>query len=321
MSDNINKENMIWIIGSGAIACEYAKVLMALGKPYTVVARSGQNAAALYGLGAIEVVVGGLDAYLQTGPVAPEQAIVAVNLEELSKITKSLLEYGVKSIFVEKPGFLYPEEILSVADCAKRHSANVFLAYNRRFFASTIAAEKIIEEDGGVSSFNFEFTEWGFKIETLPYSKDVFENWMYANSTHVIDLAFFLGGFPKEITCFSTGALSWHKPAVFAGAGISNTGAMFSYQANWNAPGRWGVEILTPLHRLYLRPMETLQVQQKGSITIEPVEIDDELDKKFKPGFYLETKAFINGDTSRLCSIEEQSSHIALYKQIKGEKD
>ena len=98
-----------------------------------------------------------------------------------------------------------------------------------------------------------------------------------------IDLAFFLGGEPKELSCFTFDKLAWHKPAVFTGAGITNTGALFSYQANWNAPGRWGIEILTSQHRLYLRPMEKLQIQNTGSVDISEVEIDDQLDKEFKP--------------------------------------
>ena len=154
-------------------------------------------------------------------------------------------------------------------------------------------------------------------IEKLDYPREVFENWFFVNSTHVVDLAFFLGGEPKELSCFTFDKLAWHKPAVFTGAGITNTGALFSYQANWNAPGRWGIEILTSQHRLYLRPMEKLQIQNTGSVDISEVEIDDQLDKEFKPGFYLEAKSFIEGNIERLCSIEQQMIHIdKIYDKI-----
>ena len=47
--------------------------------------------------------------------------------------------------------------------------------------------------------------------------------------------------------------------------------------------------------------------------------IDDHLDKEFKPGFYLETKAFLEGDYTRLCSIEEQLCHVQnIYNKILG---
>ena len=63
--------------------------------------------------------------------------------------------------------------------------------------------------------------------------------------------------------------------------------------------------------------MEKLQIQDIGSVAINPVEIDDHLDVEFKPGFYLETKAFLEDDVSRLCSIKEQRLHIInIYNKI-----
>ena len=292
---NIKGDYMIWIIGTGTIALEYAKILNQLGHEFIAVGRSGKNADEFIEAGAKEVVSGGLNNYLAV----------------------SLLNFGIKDILVEKPGFCRPEEITPVVQLAQAKNAHVLLAYNRRFYSSVLAAEKIIKEDGGITSFNFEFTEWGHVIETLDYSHNIFDNWFFANSSHVVDLAFFLGGEPQEISCFSAGELSWHKPAVFSGAGITNKGALFSYQANWNAPGRWVVEVLTTKHRLYFKPMETLQIQEKGSVAIKPVEIDNQLDIDFKPGFYLQTKAFVEGDYGRFCTVEKQMKHInTIYKKI-----
>ena len=63
--------------------------------------------------------------------------------------------------------------------------------------------------------------------------------------------------------------------------------------------------------------MELLQLQDKGSVKVYPVEIDDCLDKEFKPGFYLETKAFLEGETTRLCSIEEQVNNTKeIFQKI-----
>lgn len=309
----------IWIIGAGTIAQEYGKVLNKLGYEYTVIGR-GENSAQKYkeNVGT-DVITGGLEQFLSKKTAVADKAIVATNLDSLSSNTIQLINYGVKDIFCEKPGFLYPQECEGVVAAAEKNNAHVYLAYNRRFFSSVLKAQEIIAEDGGIKSFNFEFTEWGHVIETLNKPQGYLENWMYANSSHVIDLAFFLGGTPTQMNCYTSGELSWHKPAVFAGSGITNKGALFNYSANWTAPGRWGVEILTPKHRLYLRPMEQLQIQNKGSIAINPVEIDDHLDKEFKPGFYLETKAFLEDTVENLCSIEEQLTYIVnIFNKIKG---
>lgn len=310
---------MIWIIGAGGIAREYAKVLKALGKEFICIGRSEKTAKEFEEATGTTAVAGGLENFLATQPGQPKAAIVATNLGSLSANTISLIKYGVKRVFCEKPGFLFPNELEEVAELSKVKGAEVYYAYNRRFFAATLAAEKVIEEDGGLRSFNFEFTEWGHVISQYNKPHDELSNWFYVNSTHVIDLAFFLGGNPIEMSCYSKDAAEWHKPINFAGAGHTDKDVLFNYQANWDAPGRWAVEMLTSKHRIYLKPMEQLQLQDKGSVKVYPVVIDDHLDKEFKPGFYLETKAFLEGDTARLCSVQQQLEHVrVIYNKILG---
>ena len=75
---------------------------------------------------------------------------------------------------------------------AEANEANVYIAYNRRFYASVLEAKRRIDEDGGLSSFIFEFTEWSHSITNLDKTKFQLNNWFIGNSTHVIDAAFFL---------------------------------------------------------------------------------------------------------------------------------
>ncbi len=309
----------IWIIGAGGIAIEYTKVLQALNRDFVTIGRGHEKAVAYFEATGVKAIEGGLDNYIESKPSIPEFAIVAVNVECLAATTISLMKCGVKHIFCEKPGFNEPLELEEVVKVANETGAMIYYAYNRRFFASVFKAEEIIKEDGGLTSMNFEFTEWGHVIANSDSSPSVKRNWLTANSSHVIDLAFFEGGDPIQISSFISGELSWHKPSNFVGAGVTQKGVLFNYQANWDAPGRWAVELLTPQHRIYLKPMEQLQLQDKGSVKVYPVEIDDHLDKEFKPGFYLETKAFLEGETVRLCSVEQQLEHVKrIYSCILG---
>lgn len=310
---------MIWIIGAGVIAREYAKVLHALSKDFICIGRGETSAKEFEDATGFSVITGGLSNFLSNSPLLPEGAIIATNAEQLANTTLELLNYGVKRIFCEKPGFNDPSELIPVVAAAEKNKAEVFYAYNRRFFASTLAAEKIIKEDGGLLSFNFEFTEWGHVIAKSRRAPEVKKNWFYANSTHVIDLAFFLGGDPVEMSCYSKDKSEFNDPINFSGAGRTDKDVLFSYNANWNAPGRWAVELLTANHRIYLKPMEQLQLQDKGSVKVYPVEIDDNLEKDFKPGFYLETKAFLDNENIRLCSINEQFRHLQMvYNKIQN---
>lgn len=313
---------MIWIIGVGNIGREYAKVLKALGKEFIAIGRGESRASSFEAETSHEAIRGGLSAFLKTGPELPDAAIVAVGVEVLASATEELLNYGVKRILLEKPGVGLINEIDSLTAKTKQCGADVMLAYNRRFYSSVLKAEEIIKADGGVSSFNFEFTEWVHTFDIQSINPVSLSTWLLANSSHVLDTAFFLGGQPTELSAYRSGGLNWHpQGSVFAGAGVSESGALFSYQANWQAPGRWVVEILTPKHRLYFKPMESLQVQDLGSVAVNPVELDNRLDVEFKPGFYLQTKTFLAGDYSRFCSIADQKSHIDhYYLKISGYK-
>lgn len=311
----------VWLIGSGGMAVDYVKVLQALDLEFSIIGRGEQSAKACRDATGCEVIQGGLVGYLSIKPSVPTHAIVAVGVEKLHETTLQLLDYGVQNLLVEKPAGLNKQEVEAVYLKSKEKNARVYVAYNRRFYASVLKAQGILAEDGGVTSFNFEFTEWAHEIEKLSKAEGVKEHWLLGNSTHVVDLAFYLGGKPKELSAFTSGSLAWHPAAsVFSGAGISESGALFSYQANWESAGRWSVEMLTKNHRLILRPMEKLQIQKKGSIAVEFAECDYALDETFKPGLFLQTKNFINNIDDGMCSIEYHIGMMDKYNQIAGYK-
>lgn len=313
MPYNINKT--VLLVGAGGMAQEYSRVLSTLGIAHDVVGRGKKSASVFEKQTKKRVSRGGLSEFLgRKGIGNYSHAIVAVNVDQLAPAVNLLLDEGIKDILVEKPAGLNGKEIRAVATKAKKRRARIWVAYNRRFYASVIKAMEIIRKDGGVSSFNFEFTEWPHVIEKMDFLPEIKKNWFLGNSTHVVDLAFFLGGTPREIICYSSGGLEWHPSgSIYAGAGVGKNGALFSYQANWEAPGRWGVEILTKKHRLIFRPLEKLQLQRLGSVAVEYVDIDDKLDMDFKPGFYRQVEAFVSNNTGDLCTIEEQAERVELF--------
>lgn len=309
----------VWLVGAGGMALDYLKVLRALDCRITVIGRGDESARKFEAQSDYPVISGGLEEFLSARPSVADAAIVAVGVEALAPTTIRLLQAGVRRILLEKPGALNRSQIQALQAEASARSAEVMIAYNRRFFAATLAAQQMIREDGGVQSLNFEFTEWAHVIEGLTKAPGVKEAWLLGNSTHVIDLAFYLGGEAIELQSFTAGSLSWHpSSAVFAGAGRTVNGALFSYQANWGAPGRWGVEILTSQRRLILRPMEALQVMRKGSVVLEPAAIDCALDQAFKPGLHEQTRRFLAGATEGMCSLDEQARQWPLYERIAG---
>lgn len=307
----------VLIVGAGVMGREYARVLQHLSIPFTLVSRGEKSAQTTSESLGMEVHSGGLDLFLRThSSQIFDSAIVAVGIAELSGVCSTLLDAGIPSILLEKPGGATVREIQLLADRSEKLGAMVYLAYNRRYYASVRKARETIDQDGGVTSFHFEFTEWPSVVAPLPLSKLVKENWFLANSTHVVDLAFYLGGKPRTLSSYHAGTLHWHPVAArFVGAGITELGALFSYCANWEAPGRWGVEIMTRAHRLILRPLEKLQSSSHGSVAVVPVDIEDDDDLRFKPGLLSEVNDFLN-QAENLPTIQDQVANIALYSQI-----
>lgn len=300
------------------MAEEYAKVLNHQKKSFTIIGRGKKTALAFEKKIGKKVQTGGLKINL-TRNMPPDIAIVAVGVENLKTTTERLIKSGTKRILLEKPGSINLSEIRSLNILAKKKKAEVLIAYNRRFYCSVKKLRELTKKDGGIESINFEFTEWTHKVLRSIKNSNTLKKWLIANSSHVIDLAFHLSGKPKNWKYWHSGSLNWHPDsAKFCGSGLTTKEIMFSYHANWNAPGRWGLEINTSRHRFILKPLEQLQAIALGSNQVKNIHLEDRLDKKFKPGLYLQLESFFKKDNSLFCSLSEQVENIKIYSKIAG---
>lgn len=313
----------LWLIGAGPMGQAYAAVLQAQGVPFRLIGRSRASAEAFHQATGLPVLEGGLEAALASLP-APQQAILAVGVEQLAPTAQQLLAAGCKHLLLEKPGALTMSELQAVHADAQAKRAQVWIAYNRRFYASVQKLRQLAAADGGITSAVFEFTELSHRLRDLHKAPGVMEHWLLANSTHVIDLALHFIGLPAEGQWqgWHGGSLDWHPAAArFHGAGMSERGIPFVYQADWEAPGRWGVELLTRRNRYLLRPMEALQAIPLGSVEPQPIDLDDALDLQFKPGLFRQCEAFLSthpAQKGELCSLEEQLDAFPIYYRIAG---
>lgn len=318
MPDNLSKP--IAIIGSGPMAQAYVPVLHYLKLPFVVIGRGTESAASFESKTGIAVHVGGLKKFLQSNE-PPSHAIVATGMEMLESCAVELMEAGCQTILLEKPGAINRTGLLRIQQIATATATDITIAYNRRYYTSIRQAREMIVEDGGLRAVYFEFTEWAHIIAPLQKGEGVKEHWFLANSTHVVDLAFHFAGLPKDWTAYTSGGLDWHPAASrFTGSGVTEKGVLFNYGADWEAPGRWGLELLTAKRRLILRPMEQLQVQQKGSVVIEAMKADDSLDTDFKPGLYVQVDSWIKNNKQWACLLEEHLKAMPVYEQMANYK-
>ena len=101
---NYLRTDRLWLIGAGPMAVDYANVLRALEVPFEVIGRGLSSAESFRQKTGLSVHQGGLRSALEKAGKAPDQAIIAVSVEQLGESTIELLRKGTRRILLEKPG-------------------------------------------------------------------------------------------------------------------------------------------------------------------------------------------------------------------------
>tara|TARA_A100001515_G_scaffold81178_2_gene64367 strand:- start:24691 stop:25626 length:936 start_codon:yes stop_codon:yes gene_type:complete len=306
------KNKKVWLVGPGNIGLDYYKVLHHLGVDYNVVGRSAKPSFPT------KVYPHGLTKFVESNATnVADYAIVAVDESQLYSVTDELIDAGVKNILIEKPAGINKDQIKNLIFKSEQKSCSLHVAYNRRFYQSVKKCKEIISNSNGYANVHFTFTEWSHMIDFDSYTKEELARFFLCNSSHVPDTVFYLFGKPKELSAYTQDKLEWHPSASsFNGCGITESGTHFSYDANWKSAGRWGIEINLPDKKLILRPLEKLQIQNKGSLETSFVKLDEEeKDLKFKPGLLEEVKSFLTNKKD-LCTIQEQLNNFEWYYKI-----
>ena len=199
--------------------------------------------------------------------------IVVTPVHELKPAAMRAVECGNKNILVEKPASLYSGELFEWAKQSDDSNARIRVAYNRLVYPNLWKLKELVQSEGGITSCRYTFTELVHTINFNNNQTDVYERWGIANSLHVISMAHYLIGLPKEMQTYRFGKLEWHPSGDrFVGAGVTKGNIPFSYHADWNSAGRWGIEIMTPRCAYRLIPLEQLYRCRKGSFNWETVE-------------------------------------------------
>jgi len=314
--ENLKFENKsVLIIGAGEMAKHYAFALSHLHvNDITIISRTKKEPNQFNCK--CEILSGGFEKHL---PLIDKKdlVIIATPTPLLIPATKLSIESGQTNILVEKPGSLYHSELSSLMKKLKKQ--RVRIAYNRLLYPSFHKLRTLVEEDGGITSCRFNFTEWVHRIPFDKYEKDEYSRWGISNSLHVISMAMELIGMPRTISSFQSGKLDWHESgSIFVGSGISENGIPFSYHADWGGSGRWEIEIITRKNGYRLIPLEELYVCKKGTVSWEAVSLRSSF-PDVKPGIGEEISVMLNNkidDCIPMVSIERAIEYNKLAEKI-----
>jgi predicted dehydrogenase len=273
---NINKLNFenksIIIIGSGWMAKQYAIALYEMKiKNVIILSRNKDKTIKLCNEFGYIAIYGDLNEELSKIP-EKDLTIIATSVDSLYSVTKSAIQNGQKNILIEKPGSLYSNELLDLNK--NNNKSRIRIAYNRLTYPNFHKLKSIISEEG-ISSCNFNFTEILHFIDFEKNIQNVYSRWGISNSLHVISMVFELIGFPKDYKFYNSGSLDWHPTSsIFVGSGISENNILFSYHADWNSAGRWGIEVMTKKNGYRFIPLEELFVRYKNTFEWNKVPFD-----------------------------------------------
>lgn len=307
----------ILLIGAGEIAREYIKAFQYIGgATISVLTRSEKSAMSIAEEFSIENVYFGGEDKLRSAMEGVSHVVIATPIETLQRYLVLLSGYNLDKILVEKPAFLSSRELRShISDYSHE---NVSVAMNRLFFPSVLKLGYILNTES-VTSAEFSFTEWIHTIDENKFSQPELKFWGLSNCIHVIATVFDLIGKPTEISTYRTKfqGVEWHgNGSIFAGAGKTESGALFSYKSDWESAGRWYIKVNTAKGCYNLTPMENLTFTPKGSVREQEIELDKP--ENIKEGFEPMLRSWLYGDGRSPVTLHELKSHHEIIEEIFG---
>lgn len=303
------------MIGGGAMTREHIRAFQNV--PGVTVAgiwnRTREKAAALAKEFAIPCVATSIDElYAQT---QADLAVLAVYETAINKVVKHALAHPW-AILMEKPVGLHLADAEDIAAAVKAKGARVFVGLNRRTLSSTQAVIADLADDPGPRFIHVQDQQSLDVARQIGHAAEVVDNWMYANSIHLVDYIAALGrGDITEVTP----VVRWNAkaPTVVVAKVSFDSGDVALYEGIWNGPGPWACTVTTPRRRWEMRPLEKATFQNAGERKLNLVE-PHRWDTDFKPGFRLQAEQVASAlrGNGQATSIDEAVRTMRLVHDI-----
>lgn len=216
--------------------------------------------------------------------------VVTVLETAMLSVSKACFDFPWTVLLEKPPGLNVSEaEAIHATATAKRRTALVGL--NRRFLSSTRAALADLAQCGGPRYIKVQDQEDLAQARALGHPPVVVDNWMYANSIHVVDY-FRLFGRGSITNVAPIFAWNSSDPGFVASKIEFDSGDIGLYEGIWNGPGPWAISVATTEKRWEMRPLERAMFQRAGERHAETVPLHP-WDQEFKPGFRLQAEAAV----------------------------
>lgn len=249
---------------------------------------------------------------------ATEADLVVVAVSELSAnaVSQACFQFPW-TVLLEKPAGYTVADAEAIYAAAKAKRRQAYVALNRRFLSSTQAVLADLQEQQGPRFIKVQDQQDQARALQAGQPQAVVENWMYANSIHMVD---YLRLFGRGQIVKVNPIIAWDpkQPWIMVVEVHFASGDIGLYEGIWHGPGPWAVSINTPEKRWEMRPLEQAGYQLPGRYKLEMVEVHP-WDKTFKPGLRLQAElavAAAQGNTTPLPTLAEALETMRLIQAI-----
>jgi predicted dehydrogenase len=242
--------------------------------------------------------------------------VISVPVLHTRKVCEEALHYPWK-LLIEKPAGHNLLKAEHLRDLAVSQGREAFVALNRRHYGSTACVQNALAGNDAPRLIHVFDQEDLIAAKSNGHVELVMQNWMYANSIHLIDYFRIFGR--GEIIAVDP-VLSWNPvaPSFVSAKILFSSGDIGLYDAVWNAPGPWAVSVTTQSVRFEMRPVEQASIQLYPSRTLDQLP-EHVWDKNFKPGLRRQAEEAIKavkGEPHDLVSLAEGVETMKLVSAI-----
>lgn len=247
--------------------------------------------------------------------------LVIVTVRELSMAAVAAESFRFPwRVLLEKPAGYDLADAKRIVDSAGQRKGQVYVALNRRAYASTrnaVTALSACDAPRFIKVLDQQDQAAARDIYGEP--PEVVKNYMFANSIHLIDYFRVFGR--GEITDV-TPVVPWTptQPGMVIASIRFSSGDIGLYEGCWDGPGPWMVTVTHRELRAEMRPLEQLTLQRRGERKLVSVD-GDPLDTVLKPGLGWQAQqalAAVRGEAHCLPTLDDSWKSMVLVAKIFG---
>jgi predicted dehydrogenase len=247
----------------------------------------------------------------------PQGVVCCASMPQIYGAALEVLGQGIPTLLEKPPGTTI-DEYHGLCALAESSATPVMVGLNRRHYS---VVRKAIDDAGGFRAITAVSVEWSedarHLVDRISDPQEV-SRMALANTLHGLDLITFLAGAVDEPSVLG---LDLGQPGrwIMALQGVSRHGTLVTFSSTRDSPCRWRLSFSAQGRRYVFSPLETCQVTEFGVSGTRAIEPDD-VDAKFKPGFYRQAHAFLQMIETRevpvLHGLESAGMAMVLADQL-----